>query len=50
MLKYGVIRSGKAVLSLKGFDVGYPVLPQRRFTDDELKSVKKEFGALGIEF
>lgn len=50
MLKYGVVRSGKAVLRLKGFDAGYPVLPQRRFSEAELAELKKDFESVGIEF
>lgn len=50
ILKYGVVRSGKAVLRLKGFDAGYPVAPQRRFSKDELDAMKKDFQSVGIEF
>ncbi len=49
MLKYGVVRSGKAVLRMKGFDAGYPVLPQRKLTDAELSSLKSEMTAAGLE-
>ncbi len=50
MLKYGVVRSGKAVLRMKGFDAGYPVLPQRRLSQDELDKMKSEMTAAGLEF
>ena len=49
MLKYGVVRSGKAVLRMKGFDVGYPVLPQRRLSQDELERMKSEMTAAGLQ-
>ena len=50
MLKYGVVRSGKAVLRMKGFDVGYPVLPQRPLSDEQMQQLKKEMMAAGLEF
>lgn len=50
MIKYGVVRSGKAVLRMKGFDAGYPVFPQRRLTEEELSSLKAEMIEAGLEF
>lgn len=50
MLKYGVVRTGKAVLEMKGYDVGYPVAPQLPLTGEQMKQVKKEMMAAGIDF
>ena len=49
MLKYGVVRSGKAVLRMMGFDAGYPVLPQRRLSETELNALKAEMQKAGLE-
>lgn len=50
MLKYGVVRSGKAILRMLGFDAGYPVAPQRRLSGEELAQMKSELEAVGFTF
>ncbi|MBT3319223.1 MAG: hypothetical protein HN948_03580 [Clostridia bacterium] len=49
MLKYGVVRTGKAVLEMMGFDIGYPVAPQRPFNAEQMQQVKKEIIAAGLQ-
>jgi len=49
ILKFGVVRSGKAVLEMKGFDVGTPVAPQRPLSDEQLQQLRKEITAAGLQ-
>lgn len=48
--KFGAIRATKAVLELKGFDVGSAVYPARKYTAEELKAFQKEMEGMGITF
>jgi len=48
LLRYGGVRTGKAIMSLIGVDVGPPRLPMQPLTREQQDDVRKEYERLGF--
>lgn len=46
LLKYGVVCGIKEILTMLGYECGYQVYPQKRFTEDERAAFRAELDAL----
>ena len=49
LIKYGVVCGIKDILNMLGYDCGYQVYPQKRFTDEERSAFRAELKALHYE-
>ncbi len=49
LLKFGVVCGIKDMLSMTGYDCGYQVYPQKRFTSEEQEAFRKELKAIRYE-
>ncbi|MEA2710516.1 MAG: N-acetylneuraminate lyase [Phycisphaerales bacterium] len=48
LLRFGGVRTGKAIMSMIGVDVGPPRPPFEPLTKDEMNTVRREYEALGF--
>jgi dihydrodipicolinate synthase/N-acetylneuraminate lyase len=49
ILKFGVVCSVKEMLQMIGYDCGYQVYPQKRFTEEERKAFQDALKAIRYE-
>ena len=48
LLRFGVLRAGKAIMGMQGVDCGPPRLPATQLVDEEISNLKSELAHLGI--